>query len=109
MSQLDRAVLERLRTTVGDAAFVELVAEFLRDCDRLAAALVDAVESCDSDAAKRHAHELKGMAQLFGAKHLANVCTEADRTGDLGSANAALGIVPDVRKDVLVVMGTGAA
>ncbi len=97
MPQLDRAVLERLRATVGDDTFAELVKEFLRDSRRLEQALRDAVAAKDVEAARVSAHELKGLAVLFGAEKLAKLCTKTD----LEKASQAAELTGEVREALI--------
>jgi HPt (histidine-containing phosphotransfer) domain-containing protein len=100
MAHLDRAVLERLRATVGDDAYAELLGEFVTDSERLERTLKDACAKKDGAAAKRAAHELKGLAVLFGATELAKLCAATDSRGDLKKAAQAAALCPEVRDEV---------
>jgi HPt (histidine-containing phosphotransfer) domain-containing protein len=100
VSHLDVAVLERLRATVGDDMFAELIQEFVNDSIRLQQRLLTAVARTDLDAARRAAHELRGVAVLFGAKELAALCVAVDKDGDLESAPEAARICGEVRETV---------
>jgi HPt (histidine-containing phosphotransfer) domain-containing protein len=100
MSVLDRTVLERLRKTVGDDAFVDLIGEFLRDSVRLRSELLTAVEVSDVTMARRRGHELRGLAALFGAKALQGGCsiiTDAVDTTVLGHATRAADLCSQAR------------
>ncbi len=100
MPQLDRAVLGRLRATVGDDTFVELIGQFEHDSKRLERTIVDACEANDLPAAKKATHELKGLAVLFGAKKLAGLCSDAETRGDLKKAAKAAALCAEVRAAV---------
>jgi HPt (histidine-containing phosphotransfer) domain-containing protein len=71
----DRASLDRLRETVGEEMFVELANDFVADIPRITKKIVRALEVDDLDALQDLAHELKGVAVLFGAADLAEACT----------------------------------
>ena len=80
---VDAAVVQRLRTHVGDITSV--VGVFLRSLDRRVAELEQAVRARDAGAVDRVAHTMKGSSSQFGAEELAHLCQLAEHMGKSGN------------------------
>ncbi|WP_404384230.1 PAS domain S-box protein [Caenispirillum salinarum] len=90
---LDAAVLARLEGQVGEAMLVRILDAVAQRLEPTAAAVADAAEAGDAEAARRAAHGLKGMAAQFGARHVAQLAERietAARAGALPDAEAAV-------------------
>ena len=79
MPLINRAVIAQLREAVGDHAFGEIATDFVNDSKRLEDDLRRALRTGDPERARSVAHELRGLASLFGADALARTCKEASR------------------------------
>lgn len=79
MEGFDKQLLDRLRDALGDDTFEELVRDFVADLPRLSKAIAKAHAEGDVEALQEAAHELKGVAVLFGATDLARSCTDLIR------------------------------
>ena len=76
---LDAAALERLRATVGDDGFVNLLAAaFLDEAPQLLAALRQGVGAGDAKTVRRTAHTLKTNAMTFGVTGLTQAARELE-------------------------------
>ena len=82
MSDIDRVVLGRLYETLGSEVFEDFVTDFLHDAERLERLLVAALNAHQGAAARRAAHELRGLAALFGATALARCCLDLEQVSD---------------------------
>ena len=80
---VDAAVVQRLRTHVGDITSV--VGVFLRSLDRRVAELERAVQARDAEAINKVAHTMKGSSSQFGAEDLAHLCLLAEHMGKSGN------------------------
>jgi HPt (histidine-containing phosphotransfer) domain-containing protein len=78
MVQLKRAVIAQLREAVGEGAFTEIACDFVKDSKRLESALRRAAKDRNAAAAKASAHELRGLAAIFGAEALAKCCADLE-------------------------------
>ena len=64
----DRLIL--IRSEIGEAAFAEVIVEFVNESDKLVSALESAVEAGDLPGARRLSHGIKGMFLNFGGRHV---------------------------------------
>jgi CheY-like chemotaxis protein len=90
---VDRAVLDRLATSMGGAFVGELIGTFVVDARELVATLGRALGAADLDAFRRAAHSLKSTSESLGATALATLAREleaAARAGSLEGAEARL-------------------
>lgn len=76
MTAIDRRALERLRSAIGNAAYPVVLDVFLEDLPRLQTDIAESLRAADVDDVKRVAHELKGVAMIFGDETLAQSCRE---------------------------------
>jgi HPt (histidine-containing phosphotransfer) domain-containing protein len=87
---VDPAVLERLRSTMGEG-FDELLSTFVEDSQELEDAMRRALTRKDADAFRRAAHSLKSNAASFGAMGLSALAKDLEilaRSGSLDGAAA---------------------
>lgn len=85
----------------GNAQLAQRVAEaFLRVRPELEARLTAAVHSRDSAAAKRAAHELRGMAGMMGAAQLAQTATALEAHALKPGADLTSDEVADLLRDL---------
>ena len=68
---IDRATLDTLKATTGDAFVRELVDAFVSDAPSMLAGLREALAKGDAESFRRTAHSLKSNATTFGALPLA--------------------------------------
>lgn len=71
---LDRVMFQRMLSLGGDALRAALIVQLLEDFTRLARAL----DTPDTEALERAAHELKGLAATIGARALADHAARLD-------------------------------
>jgi PAS domain S-box-containing protein len=96
---IDRATLEQLEASVGDAAFVgELIDTFLADAPALLATLRRSQEQEDADAVRRAAHTLKSNGRLFGAIALAGACEQLEHAAKTGAVAGTEELVTEVEE-----------
>jgi HPt (histidine-containing phosphotransfer) domain-containing protein len=76
MDGFDHELLDRLRVALGEEMYSELAQDFDADIPRMMKRISDAHEASDHAELEGAAHELKGVAVLFGAASLARTCTE---------------------------------
>lgn len=81
MPQINRDVIEQLREAVGDSAFADIADDFVTDSKRLESALRHALRVGDPQVARTVAHELRGLAAVFGADALARACKAVETAG----------------------------
>ena len=81
MPLINRAVIAQLREAVGDHAFGEIATDFVNDSKRLEDDLRRALRTGDPERARSVAHELRGLASLFGADALARTCKAVEAAG----------------------------
>ena len=86
----DDRLLEELRGALAPSTIRDLVDQFHATSRRLQDELAVAVAAGDGDAARRHAHELKGMAASFGATDLARACQRLEDAAGVGELRPAL-------------------
>jgi len=72
----DRSWLRRLRGDVDDDTYNDLVQTVLDDLTRLQGSIEETFAKRDVPTLKRLAHELKGVAMLFGDDALTESCEE---------------------------------
>lgn len=114
MVQLNRAVIAQLREAVGESAFAEIAGDFLKDSKRLEGALRHALACGDPQAARAHAHELRGLAATFGADVLVQTCKAIETAGgaalkEVDEAATAVSSARDALKRLLSDERSGAA
>ena len=86
-SLLDDAVLERLEEDVGSDRLPGMLQIFAAEARRLVAGIEGAVARGDLDAARNHAHTLKGSAGTFGAPALQSAALALERAAAEGNAD----------------------
>jgi two-component system sensor histidine kinase/response regulator len=95
-SPVDRVVLERLRTDVGDDdALRRIAALFVEGLEESRAELVRATAAGDTDAVRRVAHRLRSSSATFGAQRLAALTRELEATGTAD----ARGLIAEVERE----------
>ena len=82
MEVIDRRVMERLQGNIGDDAFRSLATVLVDDLARLRNQITDSLQDEDVERVRRTAHELKGVAGIFGAKALQESCTDLMRSDE---------------------------
>ena len=75
---LDRAAIERLRTSMGAGFLDELLSTFVEDSQELVVTMRRAVAHKDIDALRRAAHSLKSNAASFGAMTLSGLARDLE-------------------------------
>jgi HPt (histidine-containing phosphotransfer) domain-containing protein len=93
-SLLDDAVLERLEEDVGPELLPGMLQTFVAEARRLVAGIEGAVERGDMDAARNHAHTLKGSAGTFGAPALQSAALVLERAAAEGNADLTRSCLP---------------
>jgi len=93
-SLLDDAVLERLEEDVGPDRLPGMLQTFVAEARRLVAGIEGAVERGDLDAARNHAHTLKGSAGTFGAPALQAAALALERAAAEGNADLTRSCLP---------------
>jgi hypothetical protein len=68
MTHLDHAYLKNIISLLGGEQFAPLKDQFIKDCDKAAAALEVAIANCDEPQVRKQAHWLKGVLAQYGAK-----------------------------------------
>ena len=90
---VDLGVLDRLRATMGDGTFGDLVSTFVEDTRELVATMRHALAGQDVAAFRRAAHSLNSNAAGFGARTLSGLARDLEtlaKTGRLDGAAAPL-------------------
>jgi PAS domain S-box-containing protein len=82
---VDRAVLDRLRATIGDAGTDALIGTFLEEAPKLLASMSVAAREGDLERLRVSAHTLKSNAATFGAMELAELSRQLERSAQEGS------------------------
>jgi HPt (histidine-containing phosphotransfer) domain-containing protein len=88
-AKIDRAVFERLTTTMGGAFVVELIDTFREDAREQIATLGRALAGTDLETFRRAAHSLKSTSESFGASGLADLARELEARARAGSLEGA--------------------
>jgi HPt (histidine-containing phosphotransfer) domain-containing protein len=78
MATLDRVVVGKLLSAIGDHDFADVVKLFLADSSALVGELEDAAAASDMGRTRTAAHKLKSTAEIVGAGELAEVCAELE-------------------------------
>jgi len=86
---IDRAVFERLTSTLGREFVAELIDTFVEDGRELIVALRRALAGTDLDAFRRAAHSLKSNGETLGAVGLATLARELEVLARGGSLDGA--------------------
>ncbi len=85
-------IVERLRDLgiADDPAFeAEILGDFLKDAEKVVAALAPAIASKDAAECERLAHRLRGASQNLGASEMAAPAFEIEEQGRAGDVTAA--------------------
>ncbi|MFN0152080.1 MAG: Hpt domain-containing protein [bacterium] len=85
-------IVERLRDLgiADDPAFeAEILGDFLKDAEKVVAALAQAIASKDAAECERLAHRLRGASQNLGASAMAGPAFEIEQQGRAGDVTAA--------------------
>ncbi len=86
---LNEDVLERLRETMGDEFFLELLDVFLSDSQDMMAKLSRAAQQNDAETLRLTAHTLKSNSASFGATALSFLCERLESRYATGAADGA--------------------
>jgi signal transduction histidine kinase/DNA-binding response OmpR family regulator len=86
---LDRAVLDRLRETMGADLFGDLVSTFIEDARDLVATMRRSLAGQEIASFRRAAHSLGSNAAGFGARTLASLARELETAAKSGSLDGA--------------------
>jgi PAS domain S-box-containing protein len=78
----------------------EILAEYVADAPRQVGALREALAAGDADAARRHAHSLKGASANVGAEALRAAAYEVERGAASGDLDAARGLTARVEEEL---------
>jgi len=99
---IDVEVIERLRSELGGlgraTALDAVVREFLEGMPDRVAAIAGAVERGEDDDVSQEAHALRGASSNFGAKRLANICSDLEQRGGEGDLEHARTLLPDLEQ-----------
>jgi two-component system sensor histidine kinase/response regulator len=82
---VDRAVLDRLGTEIGEGAVRELVGMYLRDAAGSAESISVALEAEDRDTLMQVAHRLRSASRTLGATHLSEVLSVLEELAPVAS------------------------
>jgi CheY-like chemotaxis protein/HPt (histidine-containing phosphotransfer) domain-containing protein len=86
---LDRGVLDRLRDSVGQEGFGDLVSTFIEDTDELVTTMRRALTEPDVASFRRAAHSLGSNAAGFGARPLASLARDLETRAKSDSLDGA--------------------
>ena len=86
---LDRAAIERLRTSMGAGFLDELLSTFVEDSRELVETMRRALTHKDADALRRAAHSLKSNAASFGAMTLSGLARDLEAQAKAGRLDGA--------------------
>lgn len=95
---IDRGIIESLRE-LGDGdddLLHELIELFLCDAPRLLAGIQAAIATDDANALEHASHSLKSSSANMGAKRLADLCMEVERTARTGTTAGTEGIAKEI-------------
>lgn len=82
---LDDSVLSALERDLGAEDLAELLGTFIADIHDQLAILWAALDSGDSDVARRAAHTMKSTSATVGAQSLADLCRELEAMATAGN------------------------
>jgi PAS domain S-box-containing protein len=91
------AGLRELQTPGEPDALTELVKLFAQDGHKRLAKMAQAFESSDSSALANHAHTLKGSANNMGARDLAALCAQLEKSAKMGDLTEAANLLLNLR------------
>ena len=93
---LDTAVLDRLRGSVGDAALNKMVAAYLGDVRERARRILDAAGSADSVSLLNEAHDLKSTSGALGVSRLFSLSRRIEEACQQSRLAEAVALVKDI-------------
>jgi HPt (histidine-containing phosphotransfer) domain-containing protein len=97
---VDRATMERLVESMGDAGFVaELLDTFSTDASGMLDGIDEAIDAGDGETVHRIAHTMKSNAATFGASSLSEACREMEIAARQGSLNGAATLTKAIRSE----------
>jgi CheY-like chemotaxis protein/HPt (histidine-containing phosphotransfer) domain-containing protein len=97
---VDRATMERLVESMGDAGFVaELLDTFSTDASGMLDGIDEAIGAGDGETVHRIAHTMKSNAATFGASSLSEACREMEIAAREGSLNGAATLTKAIRSE----------
>ncbi|BCM94011.1 signal transduction histidine-protein kinase BarA [Abditibacteriota bacterium] len=83
IAEIDEEALLRLRESVGDEFFIELLEIYLLDSQDMVTALRRAASEGDHEMLRRTAHTLKSNSASFGATQLSTICQRVEQNENL--------------------------
>jgi HPt (histidine-containing phosphotransfer) domain-containing protein len=97
---VDRATMDRLVETMGDAEFVaDLLETFTNDAPAMLDEIDSAIGSGDAGTVRRIAHTLKSNAATFGASSLSQACRKLEHAAKDGNLGSAPGLAHAIRAE----------
>jgi signal transduction histidine kinase/CheY-like chemotaxis protein/HPt (histidine-containing phosphotransfer) domain-containing protein len=97
---LDETVLQRLRESVGDEFFQELVEVFVSESGTMMAELHRAASEGDTESLHRVAHTLKSNSASFGAMSLSELCREMEEKSKIQTPETTRAQVEQIVREV---------
>jgi signal transduction histidine kinase/DNA-binding response OmpR family regulator len=97
---VDRATIDRLVESMGDAEFVaDLLETFTTDAPAMMNQIDSAIGNADAGTVRRIAHTLKSNAATFGALALSEACRELEHVAREGHLDGAPGLAQAIRAE----------
>jgi CheY-like chemotaxis protein/HPt (histidine-containing phosphotransfer) domain-containing protein len=97
---VDRATIDRLVETMGDAEFVaDLLETFTTDAPAMLDEIDSAIGTADAGTVRRIAHTLKSNAATFGARPLSEACRELEHAAKEANLDDAPGLAQAIRAE----------
>ena len=97
---VDRATIDRLVESMGDAEFVaDLLETFTTDAPAMLNQIDSAIGSADAGTVRRMAHTLKSNAATFGAGSLSEACRELEHVAKEGHLDGAPALAQTIRAE----------
>jgi signal transduction histidine kinase/CheY-like chemotaxis protein/HPt (histidine-containing phosphotransfer) domain-containing protein/uncharacterized protein YigA (DUF484 family) len=97
---VDRAAIDRLVESMGDAEFVaDLLATFATDAPAMLNQIDSAIGNADTVTVGRIAHTLKSNAATFGAYSLSEACRQLEQAAKEGNLDGAPGLAQAIHAE----------
>jgi signal transduction histidine kinase/CheY-like chemotaxis protein/HPt (histidine-containing phosphotransfer) domain-containing protein len=97
---VDRAAIDRLVESMGDAGFVaDLLETFTTDAPAMLDQIDFAIGNADAGTVRRIAHTLKSNAATFGARPLSEACRQLEHAAKEGNLGSATGLAQAIRAE----------
>ncbi|MFQ5649938.1 MAG: Hpt domain-containing protein [bacterium] len=99
---IDVTVIEQLKELVDDEDpdfLTDLFQEYLEDVTTHLSKLVQSIEAMDTVTVVKTAHTLKGASSNLGARHMAELFTELEKTAKREDADGARKLLSELQKE----------